>query len=443
MRREEISDALQYLDDEIIEEVEQVRSRAKSPKRNWQRWGTVAACLCLVMTGMYFWQFGRLQQGEGLPSETQESGKHLLQDETQNVVGGLENQENGILPMLTLSDWQSGSMGYEGVLQYDAANINWDAPWIAEETPETMPVYRNGSYQEIGVPYGLTEEEIWNRLDAVAAALSWEVRELEYDRIGQSTDGDKVVDGDKVSDDYGLPVGTVLRITAQTAEGQIEAEADGTVTFFFEKGTDRDGEDGLPLPKPYSFTHCDTTDQQAEEVMDYLTDRFADLLDMEQPQKIRSGDYNIYGEMIRRYHVYEGSGDMVEDMLNYTFRYVQFAPNDAGELMLIRLYDGLLCSEKIGDYPIITAEEAGELLLAGCYFTSVPYPVAGEEYVAKVELVYRNSATEAVQIPYYRFWVEIPEMARDNGLKDFGAYYVPAVESQYIGNAEIYDGRFN
>ena len=34
-------------------------------------------------------------------------------------------------------------------------------------------------------------------------------------------------------------------------------------------------------------------------------------------------------------------------------------------------------------------------------------------------------------------------MKEENGLKTFGAYYVPAVKSEYLDNMEVWDGRFN
>lgn len=68
--------------------------------------------------------------------------------------------------------------------------------------------------------------------------------------------------------------------------------------------------------------------------------------------------------------------------------------------------------------------------------------MAGTNYIAKVELIYRTGASEQYYMPYYRFYVEIPELEED-GLKTYGAYYVPAIESQYITNMPLWDGAFN
>ena len=130
-------------------------------------------------------------------------------------------------------------------------------------------------------------------------------------------------------------------------------------------------------------------------------------------------------------------------MLNFSFNEVHLAPNDEGKLMLIRINDKLSCGEKIGDYPIISPEEAKDMLLEGGYITTVPYEMPGKKYIAKLELIYRSGISENIWMPYYRFLVELPEMAQENGLKNFGAYYVPAVEAKYITGLPLWNGNFN
>lgn len=68
----------------------------------------------------------------------------------------------------------------------------------------------------------------------------------------------------------------------------------------------------------------------------------------------------------------------------------------------------------------------------------------GSEYIAKAELVYRSGPLEEMLIPYYRFYVLLPEEELSGeGLKSYGAYYVPAIEDEYIENMPVYDGHFN
>ena len=58
------------------------------------------------------------------------------------------------------------------------------------------------------------------------------------------------------------------------------------------------------------------------------------------------------------------------------------------------------------------------------------------DVVKKAELVYFVSSTAEYFIPYYKFYVEIEHdgtITQDlPGIKSYGAYYVPAIDSKYI-----------
>lgn len=76
------------------------------------------------------------------------------------------------------------------------------------------------------------------------------------------------------------------------------------------------------------------------------------------------------------------------------------------------------------------------------YITNAPEDFPGEEYIKKVELVYEEKYEENL-MPYYQFYVELENMKQENGLKTYGIYYVPAVDSKYIDNIDILDAKFN
>lgn len=381
-------------------------------KKRTARWVALAACLCLAAALLVPW--------------------------ARTGPGGL--------PMLEVGDVTGGGMGFEGVLCYDISEVVNGNPWSGDETgPTALPVYRNGAYHPAGEPVGLTEEEMVERLEQAAGALDMELGEPEYERGG-------------------LLGAAVTRITAADGAVELAVEADGTVTVQFSEG--------MPLPEGYRLAYLDLARmpelpeeerfdglgvdrQTAQATLDYLTERFGALLDFSSTRAVLGGDYIMWNDYDERgnylsgpayeweYTAYDAGGDLVEDLLNYSFRQARFYPDEAGGLGLIRLYDGLCCGEKLGDYPIITAEQARELLLEGNYVTSVPYPMAGEEHIARVELVYRTGRVERTLMPYYRFYVGLPELEREDGLTDYGAYYVPAVEQKYIQDMPVYDGRFN
>ena len=88
---------------------------------------------------------------------------------------------------------------------------------------------------------------------------------------------------------------------------------------------------------------------------------------------------------------------------------IVFYCDDDGKLFLVRIHSPNL-TQKVADYPVISPAEAMRLLSKGKYITSVPYRFSGTEFVAKAELIYRTGDLEAYFMPYYRFYVEIPEL---------------------------------
>lgn len=52
MKQEKLCDAMNLLPDDIIHETETVRTRKKRRNKMWLKWGSAAACVCLVAAGM-------------------------------------------------------------------------------------------------------------------------------------------------------------------------------------------------------------------------------------------------------------------------------------------------------------------------------------------------------------------------------------------------------
>ncbi len=179
---------------------------------------------------------------------------------------------------------------------------------------------------------------------------------------------------------------------------------------------------------------------------EYLKTEYKDLIGFDDPQiNIYGGDYNIYSQQGYSIEFFDANGSNTEQIINYNFNRVAFACNDEGKLFLARIYQPDL-SEVVGEYPIITSEKASELLSNGIYITTVPYEMPGMEYVKKVELIYRTGKYEEYYMPYYRFYVELPQMPeleRDEEMKTYGAYYVPAVSGEHISNMPTWNGSFN
>ena len=100
----------------------------------------------------------------------------------------------------------------------------------------------------------------------------------------------------------------------------------------------------------------------------------------------------------------------------------------------------------LGEYPLVSVEEAKAALSEGYYVTSATDPFPGLDRIRQVEITYRRAVWDNVFIPYYKFYVEeatpLPGAAA-MGMKSYATYYVPAVERQYIQGLPLWDGSIN
>ena len=404
MKAEDISEAMNNINEDFIESANE-RRKPKSRKSAWIKWVSAAAAIAVfAFAGAKAFVPNRPEQND-------------------NPVGGTESEYGSALPLLEYIENDAAAYGFEGYLAYDISELENGNPWNEKMVFDALPVFRNNSFNEVGIAYpGIGEEAMLQKLSSITGG---EHGETEYSRVGDFSSGS------------GIPDDFVDRIEVDFGNHTIEIQSNGTVVVTY------NGFDGEELPDDISFTYTETSEGDAYRAISYICQNYCDFLDKGNTTFVTSGDYTFDGEFSRNYRIYDFSGDEISDMLNFAFNEIQLAPNDEGKLMLIRVNDKLSCAEKIGDYPIISLEEAKDMLLDGGYITTVPYEMPGKKYIAKAELIYRSGTDENIWMPYYRFLVELPEMAQENGLKNFGAYYVPAVKAEFITGLPLWNGSFN
>ena len=440
MRGNEFLDKMELIDPAYVEAADKKPVKQRGA---WIKWGATAACLFLVVSGVLSlrqhaipgWPLSPNSQSTPVPG-SYDSGMALYPAETtppeQSSLGTTEIAPNVSLSSdaITIPALQVNA-GFEGYMCYDLSELDNGNPWSEEMNITSLPVYKNLAYDPTGagIPRGLNEAEMMVQLNSVATALNLEMLETEFIR-----DGYVEKNGEWVLDE------TPTRIETETNNGIITVEADGSIEYCLP-------EDGLALPSEYHFTNSNTTAEEATKVLSYFMEEYKSLLNWTEPRANTFGDYDIFGDFYRSYSLYDASGNDADDILNYNFCYIQFYPNEQGHLTLIRIKNGLENAEKIKDYPIITIQEATERLCNGNYQSSVPLEFPGESSIEKVELAYRTGRLEEILLPYYRFYVLLPDSmntrSAELGLKTYGIYYVPALPDEYIINMPTYDGRFN
>ena len=338
------------------------------------------------------------------------------------AVGGLNRNTAGVedaLPQLEVN-WSEGSFGFEGILCYDIGETGDANPWNRSESIESLPVYRNLAYFDAaGAPVYLSGEEMLELAEEAAAAL------------GETVLTSRTRDFD----------GQIYGLSAQTTGPVVEVEGNGSIRILFSES--------VALPEGYSLSYQGEK-ESLEAALALLEEKYADLTEIPDPVAAISIDYTFSGEPNPLFRIYALGETERESILNYNFSDVTFYEDGEGGLRSISIKNGLCAAEWIGEYPLISPEEAIKLLLKGEYLTTVPEEylqggIVSAEQIAKTELVYRTGSNEEIFMPYYRFYVEV-DIGADNtpeGLKNYGTYYVPAVRGEYLTDFPVWDESFN
>lgn len=386
MNGNEFLDKMSLADPAYVEEAD----RPVKKRTTWRRWGAMAACLA-VLLGVGFLFFPRSSPDTPDPVQTE-------------------------LPTLPVSMGPSlGGYGYEGYYVRDISELKNTSPSQIGSLPDTLPVFRNAAG---GYPLQAATEEYKAKMltlcRSVAGRLGWDAENMTV--VWDERNG-------------GLVPTTV---TATGADGvKIEVDQFMTVTISY---PDRN--------RPFSENVLPTYDD-AHKLAEKLLAEYRGLMGFSSPQIcITGGDYNIDGEQSYDIVFTETGGTQTEELLEFFFHGAEFFCNEDGEPRIIRLRCTDL-SDKVGDYPIITAQQAQAQLVAGHYITSCGWEMPGEAYIRKVELVYRTGEYDEYFMPYYRFYVELLEEAPVEGCMHLAAYYVPAVAEEYLAPLSTWDGRFN
>ena len=421
------------VDEKYIEEAAPV-TRQHKKKNGWVKWGVTAACLAFaVYAGTRLIPLEAPGDGPEQPSSVYES-QQAEPDEPSTSAGNPNSEAE--LPMLTIAQLTNEGMGFEGYMAHDISELVNGNPWNESVELSALPVYANQlEYDSRFIVRG-DREAMKKMLEDLMVQFGLDVNETEItdnapDAQEQEMIREKLKEvGEDFTEDYAEP-------TEVIAEGngiRITVDNEMTALIYFEPA--------VPLPDEYNYTFYSSYEDMAA-VAEYLREEYKGKLGMENAKlAICGGDYDIYSRQSYRIGMYSEGETVTDRIVRYNFKQAVFYCDDAGDLSMIRIYNPDL-SEKTGEYPVISVQEAKELLLNGNYITTVPYEMPGKEYIARVELVYRKGTYETYYMPYYRFYVEVPYEERENGLKTYGAYYVPAVEGKYLTEMPVWDGSFN
>ncbi len=389
-----------------------------------------------------------------------------------NDVSPIEQSEkDSNLPMITLNTEISSGMGFEGYMAYDISELTNSNPWNEDLEITHLPVIENPNYKnQLEIIENPNYDLMQKKLIETATILGMDIENLEIkndtlseedkqktiDYLSQSLDDIDSSYIESLSDEYEIiylednrvsiyPKGyfDIRYFYIEDENYYVMVSWDEFIQIQFKNAKDDESLyeyitiDGETIEKrlPYDFYYNNINN---------ILENYSNILDMQNPTaNIHYGDYNIYAQQSFSLSFFDTSDDIVNSILNYSFNQVRFEIYNNSQVDIINKdYKDL--SNIMGMYPIISPSEAETLLKDGYYISTVSKEEVESKYIKDVELVYQNTNSSKVHIPYYKFYVELPEYKKENGLNTYGAYYVPAIESQYIENMpSVNDINFN
>ena len=329
------------------------------------------------------------------------------------VAGGVyayKSFQNSQLPLLEFEKIDFGGMGFEGSDSLTLEHSDDISPWNEQIKIDKLPVYKNLLYRYEG-----QEKSYFSEEDLLKVAQ-------EYSELL----GEEIISYEKFTDDFNEKI--VRNVIAQTQNHQISVGGDGGVSIVFKNPEGLTDLSAVKAKYPFLFDENDVTGKYQE--------------------------FSIDGEPLNPYYQKYPKGETPEQsVVNYTLKNMRFTRSESGEIKSVNIDAQTELSEKLGDYPVISFDEAKEKLLDGQYVSSVDevsYISSGrveERLIRKVDIIYYTGNNQQLFMPYYRFyiWLDLFPFERTGLPEDYehyGYFYVPAVPEEYFVNYKLFDGAF-
>lgn len=289
------------------------------------------------------------------------------------------------LPILPIEPLELHSE--ETILAYDISEIDSGNPWKQEWNMNTLPVFYNK-----------------NNILSYDEKMNDKKEKMKYLQ--------------KIAKKFGVLKNYVMSYDIEQAtlenENILLCASNHSISIYFKKNI------------VLSCCAQQQNKEQAEKMMSLFLDAYKNHFGWQEAKEAISFQYDSTGKGVFQLSAYEKGDTLEQQLLNYHFNKIVLYHNQEKINSLIWTKADL--SEKIGDYPIITVEQAEKLLYEGKYISASEQNFIHSMPIVKTELVYRS---ENLFMPYYKFFVQMPNI-NENGFHEYSAYYVPAIQQQYL-----------
>lgn len=380
MNSEQLSDAMNEMPQELLEETQAARSRRRP---RWKPLAAAAACL-LLAAGT--WALA------GRPAEP------------------APDPEPRNLPVLTIDRDYSG-MGDYRLSAKEFADYD-GGPWQEDMELAALPVFRNITRMNVANGFrtgGGDYTQMRRTMEQLAAAAGADVTQAAVEvRVPDET-------VQTAMEDAWAGETWQCGVTFAVRGGPTE------LTLTWEDVAVTVGESGEMW---VNFSRPELENLDPDAAAAWLLEQYGAIFGEQTRYFIGSQDSDGYS-----LYFYQPEEDLTQGILQCSI--LKTWVRLSGSSCRIQLYRPELSeATTVDNYPLVTVDQARRRLAAGQHLSAwEPFP--GEDRVKRVDLQYLARQTDQYFMPYYVFWVEC-----DDGEQGvcYRPYYVPAVTDAYIAN---------
>ena len=316
------------------------------------------------------------------------------------------------LPILSFEKFVVYDSNNEVIYAYDYKDLNYENYSFSKQKWTALPVFFNKKYQ-IGC---FEKNERATKAQSYAEAL------------GFSTEKVKIIYNDELK--------TVLKYDSN----KICIYNDGCLDIQFDPP--------VLIPTNFIFSRWNIDLKKAKKTFPYLKEMYAAIIRQTTPEENYYIWYRQDGVRGTLFEFFEKGSSNLEQLINIQFNKSTFYPDSENQLESISKRSPE-CLEYIGQYPIISSEQAQTMLMNGKYFSITSLhkfekPVSiKEEMIKDVIITYWPfQESDTLIMPFYRFCIEFPDYKQDNGLNRYSYFYVLAIQPEYISDDSIWWNEF-
>lgn len=338
---------------------------------------------------------------------------------------------------ITYNTANAGGMGYEAYNCYNPVDLEHNPAYTVGDEFETLPVYK---FTPVSPDDALQHAE--DILESIGIDLP-DVK-ITWSKPIYWEDGQHCTNEDAVTADT-TPPGAEYNMNYIDGEITNTAGDSGEFSLWATNGKMR-----------ISFDSNLSDIDKTARIIDAAKRKYSGLFDYENCEIYSWHDRTYKGEMNRYIYAYRTSDDYGENLFNATLNNTSISQVKHYEEDILPtntfFWVSLPYYTRAADLPAITYRQALGYLFSGQFYSSYTNTIDPDAQIVHIEMAYlppeynmEIPGYEGYSVPFYKFYVQTPDVERTTLggiMKEYHVYYVCAIHPSYIQLDEDYY-RFN